>query len=127
MPSDQTARVLFEVAAERARQDAKWGQQNHPLEQQGLVSTGNDAAYFRDRRCITIGLEAGADYIRQQCGRRAQAGNLTWFHILIEEVAEAAELGHDPTACRAELVQVAAVTIAMIECIDRNAEVLDAE
>ncbi len=50
-----------------------------------------------------------------------ERGQLTYMHILIEEVSEAASCGRDNKALREELVQVAAVTVAMIECIDRNA------
>ena len=70
--------VLAEVAAERHRQDEKWGEQNH---------------------------DAGK-----------------WMLILAEEVGEAAKaaLEGDVAQERAEYVQVAAVAVARIECIDRR-------
>jgi len=80
------ADVLQQVAAERARQDAKWGVQNHKAPM--------------------------------------------WAAILMEEVGEAAafslsdEYGHsfsDREHLREELVQVAAVAVAFIECLDRAA------
>ena len=54
--------------------------------------------------------------------RYTEAGkNVTWRHILEEEVLEAfAEL--DPKKLREELVQVAAVTMLWIECLDRKAK-----
>ena len=86
-----TRLVLDEVAIERMRQDAKWGQQNHDP--------------------------------------------FVWNTILLEEVGEAAKeileghfvessfarnkRGYYQTA-RTELVQVAAVAVAMIESLDRN-------
>lgn len=81
-------KILLEIEAERSRQDAKWGQQNHkPIE---------------------------------------------WMPILMEEVGEASKAAVDAhwnnngdayldlLAYREELVQVAAVAVAMIESIDRN-------
>lgn len=79
--------VLNEIAFERERQDAKWGEQNH------------DPAW--------------------------------WLVILGEEVGEACTASLDARPgmgsggatlddYRAELVQVAAVAVAAIECLDRN-------
>lgn len=93
--------VLAEVAAERARQDDTWGEQNHP---DGVG--GPDA-------------EWAAVHARMRCHYRDRAGGLTWRDVLDEEVAEAyAET--DPAKLRAELVQVAAVAVAWIEAIDRR-------
>lgn len=93
--------VLVELAAERARQDARWGEQNHP------DGTGG------------IGRQESALIARDACQAAAVNDRLTWRHILREETAEAyAET--DPVRLRVELVQVAAVAIAWIEAIDRR-------
>ena len=93
--------VLKEVVDERNRQDAKWGEQNHP-DGTGLPT---------DRLLAT-------DY-RKLCQLRAEQGTLTWSDISREEMAEAyAE--SEPTALRYELIQQAAVIIAWIEAIDRR-------
>ncbi|SOD80061.1 hypothetical protein SAMN06272781_6848 [Streptomyces sp. 1222.2] len=95
------AGVLAEVQAERERQDARWGEQNHP-DGTGALS------------CV---LER--DKARQGCESAFQRGAGTWMHVLIEEVFEAfAE--EDPAKLRAELVQVAAVAVAWIAAIDRR-------
>jgi NTP pyrophosphatase (non-canonical NTP hydrolase) len=83
MEEDQMKDVLTDVAVERARQDLKWGPQNH--------------------------------------------SPALWLSILTEEVGEVAtevqdmafrdKLGH---SYRAELIQVAAVAVAMIESYDRS-------
>jgi hypothetical protein len=92
--------VLAEITAERQRQDARWGEQNHP------DGTG-------------LWYAAQAEYERTRTNNAAADGNLTFRHVLAEEVAEAfAE--SDPAALRAELVQVAAVAAAWIEAIDRR-------
>lgn len=44
-------------------------------------------------------------------------GTVTWWHILREEVFEAAA-ENDPEKLRAELVQVAAVAVKMIDALD---------
>lgn len=102
-PSDPTLAtygVLAEVASERVRQNAKWGEQNHP--------DGTDAT-----------MRADADDIRAHVERNAANGDLTWHDVLSEEFAEAtAET--DPARLRAELVQVAAVAVAWVEAIDRR-------
>jgi hypothetical protein len=91
--TEATIAVLGEVMQERAKQDRKWGEQNHhpPF----------------------------------------------WSMILGEEVGEANKAGLEMVVCemrdapqesvefwrgeyRKELVQVAAVAVAMIECIDRS-------
>lgn len=77
--------VYMAISAERERQDAQWGEQNHPN------GTG--------------GVDA--------------RGEVTWRHILREEIAEAmaeTNLVH----LRAELIQAAAVCAAWVEAIDRR-------
>ena len=92
--------VLTEIRAERARQDAKWGEQNHP------DGTGEQHD------------EVEAARAKAACEYAAATGCLTYRHILHEEVAEAfAE--SDSDRLEAELVQVAAVTVAWIEKLRR--------
>ncbi len=81
--ASMTDDVLGDVYAERARQDAKWGEQNHlPME---------------------------------------------WITILGEEFGEVCRAafeaywnGQRPEHYREELIQVAAVAVAMVEAYDRN-------
>lgn len=95
-------RPLDEVRVERARQDDKWGQQNHP----NGTGRGADVGW--------------AEVARRECDDAAKGGYIEWRHILSEEVAEAfAEA--DPARLREELIQVAAVCVAWCEAIDRAA------
>ena len=97
--------VLGDVAAERRRQDDKWGEQNHP------DGTGRKGLWEDDRRA--------ADAARAQCEARFAAGVGTWHDILNEEYKEAmAEV--DPLKLREELIQVQAVACAWVEAIDRR-------
>ncbi|NUQ95813.1 MAG: NUDIX hydrolase [Streptomyces sp.] len=95
------AKVLGEVQAERDRQDAKWGEQNHP--------NGTGLNYQRHL----------ADEERAACDAAFRNGRGTWRHVLAEEVAEA-NAESDPMKLRAELVQVAAVAVNWIGAIDRS-------
>jgi hypothetical protein len=101
--------VLDDIAAERARQDAKWGEQNH--------RDGTGAAYS-----LAEVSELDVRFARTRCDRAFERGAGSWEHILYEEFCEAiAE--DDPARLRAELVQVAAVAVHWIESIDaRSAE-----
>lgn len=94
--------IYLHLEAERLKQDAKWGEQNHPN------GTGSASQQI-------LALDA-----RLACDRAAEEGTLTWAHILGEEVCEAlAE--DDPSRLRTELTQVAAVAISWIEAIERRA------
>jgi hypothetical protein len=95
--------VIDEIAAERRRQNDKWGEQSHP---DGVATTDVD--------------RVAAETARRACDASAADGSLTWRLILDEEVHEAfAEA--DPALLRAELIQVAAVAVAWVEAIDRRA------
>ncbi|MGW7247732.1 NUDIX hydrolase [Streptomyces decoyicus] len=93
--------VLGEIVAERARQDARWGEQNHP--------DGTGSGRQQD-----MGQLARAD-----CGAAFRSGNGTWGHVLFAGTREA--IGEaDPARLRAGLVKVAADAVAWIEAIDRR-------
>ena len=110
LPKDSA--ILHEIAAERLRQDEKWGEQNHPDGTQ--------------KKWAVI-----ADGMRAKCQSKAEKGELTWRDILEEEIWEA--YGEtDEDKLRAELVQSAAVLVNWIGAIDRrkkndeeNVEVVD--
>lgn len=99
-PTLPATEVLVELAAERARQDDKWGQQDHP------DGTGPLALEWALRA-------------KEMCQQAHQDGDQTWALVLEEEVAEACA-EDDPHRLRAELVQVAAVAVAWIEALDRR-------
>ncbi|MEU0571327.1 hypothetical protein ABZ297_38850 [Nonomuraea sp. NPDC005983] len=99
------AGALAEVAAERRAQDRRWGIQDVP-DGTGASWAGGDGA-------------DAAEQARREVGEAAARGELTWRHILHEEVLEAfAE--DDPELLRAELVQVAAVAVKWVQALDRR-------
>ena len=93
--------VLNEVFAERQRQDAKWGEQNHP---DGTGGWGT-AEYEEAAKSL--------------CAISVATNSLTYAEILDEEVAEVMAC-KDKAQLRAELLQVAAVAVAWVEKLDRE-------
>lgn len=113
--------VLAEVNAERVRQDAKWGEQNHPDVDPHMAEEYTPAIVAH----TVYGIPA-ADTAKRLCDEAAKAGECTWAHILVEEVAEAVDAacqvqkGVDIDALRNEILQVAAVAVSWVEAIDRR-------
>lgn len=104
------------VAAERRRQDAKWGEQNHP------DGTGPYEEPVAQILGDYIKAERAADLAKGATDLAAERGDVTWADILLEEVFEAlAE--KDPLRLRGELVQVSAVAQQWVESIDRQSGV----
>lgn len=101
--------LVLEIADERQRQDAKWGEQNHPNGTGCGVYPMNYAPFTAGQLSVIS---------RMKTDRRAAAGTVTWSDILLEETFEAlAE--DDPGKLRAELIQLAAVAVQWIQAIDR--------
>ncbi|WP_393057686.1 hypothetical protein [Streptomyces sp. LN549] len=97
------------IDAERQAQLAKFGNQHHP------DGTGPRTASWG----ALMHADDAAAEARNRCQRAADRGDLTWRHVLNEEVAEAfAE--SDPATLRTELLQVAAVCAAWIYDIDQR-------
>ena len=109
-----------DVALERARQNLKWGEQNHP------DGTGPQTLPLHEAVRGPGSVEGDKHYAfglalmaKQATDHAARAGTVTWRDILLEEVLEAfAE--DDLTKLRTELVQVAAVAEQWAEAIDRR-------
>lgn len=117
---------MADVFAERERQEAKWGEQNHPI-----APPRKGGARWRYANAIgnaalaRLGLPT-EKAARVACDEAAKAGRVTYGHILVEEVCEmgyaAAIHGDASDEARAEAVQVAAVALAIVERIDRKRE-----
>jgi hypothetical protein len=97
---------LGAAETELHRQDALWGQQDHPL-----------LGYNAEARRLSF--EALAEHQKEVNDARAERGACDWAGILEEEVYEA--LGEvDPEKQIEELVQVAAVALNAARSIRRN-------
>lgn len=95
--------IMAEIAAERDRQIAKWGD-GLPSGGFSSVPTGADRARL--------------ELARERCEGWAKEGRCTMRHILEEEVAEVFAEKPGSQLQRAELIQVAAVCVKWIEGID---------
>lgn len=106
---ESLSKVLIDVVAERARQDAKFP------EQVGVDIPDVDPA---DHIPGTNFPSEGT--AKRSCDAAFTEGRPTWLHILFEEVAEiyAPAVKGDQEKLRAELVQVAAVAVKWIEALD---------
>lgn len=92
-----TKSVLDEVLAERVKQDAKWGQQDHlPIEY-----------------CAILGEEVG------EVNKAALEAHFGYPYGEEKAGSTAAKMLHFMDY-RMELIQVAAVAISMVESYDRN-------
>ena len=96
------ATALDDVSAERLRQHEAHGEQDLPI-------THASAAAIMPTE----------ESARRACEWAEKRGHLSYAHLLIEEVTEAMA-APTPEAQRAELVQVAALAVQAIECIDRR-------
>lgn len=96
--------VFPEIMAERQRQILKFGNPTlpHGTGGRGYIITCRNA--------------------KLECQSAAFNGDLSWSHILREELYEALETDPEEElpALREELIQVAAVAVAWIEAIDRE-------
>lgn len=92
-----------EVLAERVRQDAKWGEQNHP------DGTGSSVQIIDAMRA------------KARTDAAAKDGTVTWQLILTEEHAEALAES-EWSLLRGELIQTAAVAVSWVEAGDRRLE-----
>lgn len=118
--ADLTTRVIAEeVITERERQDAKWGQQNHPN------GTGPDSMALARISALS---DQFLDYItnaelaafgKAATDAAANDDSVTFADILLEEVFEALAEA-DLERLRTELIQVAAVCQAWVGSIDRQ-------
>jgi hypothetical protein len=115
----RTGGILGEIADERARQWERWGDQTLPAhdgqDPSGSVMFGRT---YADLARAFKSLNDNRQTLFMEGGHRDYRSDTA---VLLEEVFESlAET--DPAKMRAELVQVAAVAVKMIELIDRRAE-----
>lgn len=101
--SDRMARILQSIAVERKKQDEKWGA-NRTFRDIGAASF--------DERHIPYGAVSGRAL--------ALMGRRVMTEVLMEEVGEVARasLEEDLEGMHRELVQVAAVAVAMLEYLE---------
>jgi len=127
--SPHGGKAVGDVVDERARQDVKWGQQNHP-DGTGRTSTplnrivhNGPISSTSGSRSWAIGLSLLA---KAATDKAAKEGTVSWADILLEEVFEALAES-DPEKLRTELIQTAAVATQWAEAIDRRQRIAEGE
>jgi len=111
--------IFDEVSAERLSQDTKWGLQNHPSVDPILMSRPGGCTIERMAEELEM---PTANRAKWTTDTKFKRGDGSWADVLMEEFAEAVEaavLGNT-AELRKELVQVAAVAVAWIDCVDRG-------
>jgi hypothetical protein len=94
--------VFREIDAERARQDVKWGEQNHVDFDGGI------------QKYVPKAWEA-----QRECENAFERGEGSWGHILFEEVAEVFD-AKSQLHLEEEIIQVMAVCEGWLQCIRRR-------
>jgi hypothetical protein len=111
------AKVLAEIAAERLRQEEKWGECDYP-------SVDPEFAAMPRAMCSVYGV-LSEEVAKQRTDDADQRGACTFAHVAVEELAEALS-APDELARREELVQLGAVVVKWLGAIDRRAAKGDA-
>ena len=97
--------IYDQIALERKRQDEKWGEQNFKM---------FSILYDKDKVKDVLMRQLAA--FRENNEREKQ---ICWYTILEEEICEAF-LEPDLVKARAEMIQVCAVGVQIIEALDRQ-------
>ncbi len=123
IPSGNTSSlrdVISEVMRERQRQDAKWGEQNHPdfVQVHDLQTGENKGPIPIPQRFNYYGIPTEDD-AKNDCEDSFKRGKGNWGHILIEEISESFGTT-DEAKLEEELIQSAAVIVAWVQCIRRR-------
>ena len=109
-------RIFEEIKLERQKQNAKWGEQNHPCLDETLLKRNGSCTSERMCEHFEIPSENRAKFL---CENSFKKGEGTYAHIAIEELSEAIS-SFDINNRRTELIQLTAVCVAWIEKIDRE-------
>jgi hypothetical protein len=111
--------IAAEILQAQARAEGKHGKQTHLPD-----GTGPDALFPQIQGRIEPVPVTAAEWAlrcKYDTDKNAHAGDVTWFDILLEEVAEASEQD-DLQALRAELLDSGAVIASWILAIDERIE-----
>lgn len=110
-----TQKLIEQLLAERVRQDAKWGVQNHPF-----VFPGSQRDPEEYRKQAEFWKSLNDHRVRKQTERGIPADrNCAWDGIALEEINEA--LAEErPGLQYAETLQATAVLFTMMDKLDRD-------
>lgn len=112
--------ALHEILTERSRQDAKWGEQNHPDGTGAINHPLDHPLSLSDSRLDLCGGAELAEIFKGVCDKNTKMGSLTWKDILLEEVFEALAEESDSDDLTVEVTQTAAVAVGWLGAISRR-------
>lgn len=119
--NEERAAIFVLIDAERKRQTAKWGEQDHPM----LRLAARRAFVSYDTAANTVMLPT-AERARKMCEHEHKNGDGTYVSIALEEFAEFFEACyfHGELSDKAydELIQTTAVFVQMAETLKRKRE-----
>jgi hypothetical protein len=117
--SDVMSFAFEDVSDELARQRVLWGVQDHPsFYPEAEAFIGDPELLARAHGIVSE--SAARDILESAVAR----GQCAWAGILIEEVAELFGTEGDLSALREELIQVAAVALSWVDCLDRGSDLV---
>jgi len=116
--TEKPVTALDEVRLELARQDLKWGEQNHP-DGTGDKLVWPDVPLTLPMDSTNVRAGQLAEWAKARCQAAATDGSISFEQILTEEIFEAYE-ETDTAKLREELIQVAAVATQWVAAIDRR-------
>jgi NTP pyrophosphatase (non-canonical NTP hydrolase) len=111
--------IYKEIANERTKQEQQFGVQDWPMLDPVLLERDGGCSPERMAEEYEIPTEDRAKALLEFAHDSSER---TFFHVLLEEVCEVAACLDDTKAMREELVQVAAVAVAMVESLDRKSQ-----
>lgn len=103
-------KIFDQVRAEREKQTVKWGEQNHPS-----LKLGYDTG-IKTAQILNLPSEG---LIKSLVDQEAKTKESNWSTIALEEFTEVVIADNDYER-RAELIQLIAVCVQWVECLDRN-------
>lgn len=112
--------IFSDIVTEHGKRFQKWGEQDYPVSDPETVQTGNHPKWIAER--LTSYYEVPSEEKAKALCHIAFEENVgTWFHVIIEELAECvAASGKPKEELRKELIQLASVVIGAIESLERN-------
>lgn len=110
-------KIFEQIRQERIKQSEKWGQQNHPSSY-NYGETFDYPTLIAKYNKEVLGI-IDEKSIKMLVDGEHRTGTSNWTSIALEEFVEVANAANDYER-RNELVQLAAVVVQWIECLDRN-------
>lgn len=114
---EPVGKIVYDVLAEIKRQREIHPKDDHPSLDVTLLNRGGGCTPQRMAEHYEMPTEERAKFL---CDTATKKGELTWAHIAVEELAEVI-CEFDEDKMRVEIIQLIAVLVSWVKCIDGNA------